>query len=251
MNEKEYARMYSEEENHWWYAGMRSIVLSLLPPAAVSGQSRVLDAGCGTGYNLRWLRDNYYARTTGLDLYSRALAFSQARGEQQLVRADASTLPFRSETFDLVTIFDVLSHIDGEEARLRALRELHRVLRPGGRVLLRVAAFEWLRGSHDDDVRTYHRYSRGELSATLVMAGFDLARLTFANCLLFPAAVAWRLMKKAHMASVGSDVRPVTRGTKWINSLFRSLLEVEASILRKPRFSFPVGLSLIALARKP
>jgi len=251
MNEQEYAHMYSEEEKHWWYAGMRSIVLSLLPPAAVSEQSRVLDAGCGTGYNLRWLRESYHARTTGLDLYSPALAFSRTRGEQQLARGDASTLPFRSERFDLVTAFDVLSHIDGKEARLQALRELHRVLRPGGRVLIRVAAFEWLRSSHDEEVRTYHRYSRGELRATLVIAGFDLVRMTFVNCLLFPAAVAWRFLKKASMAPAGSDVRRGIRGTRWMNSFFRSLLQLEASILRKPEASFPVGLSLMALARKP
>lgn len=250
MRENDYLHMYSEEVSHWWFDGMRSIVLSLLPPSSLPRESRVLDAGCGTGYNLSWLRDLYGVHAVGLDYYAKALALTQARGEQELIRADASLLPFRCEAFDLVTSFDVLTHIQEEDSRLHALREFHRVLRPGGRVLVRVAAFEWLRSSHDEEILTYHRYSRGELRAVMVKAGFELVRVTFANFLLFPAAAAWRLLKKAKLAPAGSDVRPGTRGAKWMNHLFRSLLELEASILQKPATELPFGLSLVVVARK-
>jgi SAM-dependent methyltransferase len=250
MRENDYLHMYSEEESHWWFDGMRSIVLSLLPPSALPRESRVLDAGCGTGYNLGWLRDLYGAHAVGLDCYAKALALTRARGEQELIRADASLLPFRSEAFDLVTSFDVLTHIQQEDSRLRALREFHRVLRPGGRVLVRVAAYEWLRSSHDEEILTYHRYSREELCAAIAKAGFERERVTFANFLLFPAAAAWRLLKKARLAPAGSDVHSGTRGGNWTNSLLRSLLKLEASILRKPATELPFGLSLVVVARK-
>ncbi len=251
MNEREYLHMYSEEESHWWYSGMRSIVLALLPPASVQAQGLLLDAGCGTGYNLLWLRDRYGARAVGLDLYALALTLSRARGQPHLVRGDTCSLPFQSGQFDLVTALDVVSHVKGAEARVLALREFHRVLKRGGTILVRVAAFEWLRSSHDDEILTRHRYSRRELRSAMERAGFELKRLTYANSLLFPAAAAWRFLKKARLAPAGSDVRAATRGPKWINSGLRRILELEASFLRKPGSTLPVGLSLIAVARKP
>ena len=250
MNPAEYAHMYREEERHWWYLGMRSIVLSILQPALLPEPPRVLDAGCGTGFNLGWLRRQYGANVTGIDIYPDGLRFSQSRGESNLVRGDVSELPFRPESFDLVTSFDVLSHVAGEEARRRALTEFLRVLRPGGGLLIRVAAHEWLRSSHDDEILTQHRYGEKELRAAVSRAGFSLTRSTYANAILFPAAVLWRFFKKTGLAPAGSDVRPATRGPGVINRALLAALRCEAGLLRRPRFRFSTGLSLFLLAQK-
>jgi SAM-dependent methyltransferase len=243
--------MYEEEERHWWYVGMRAIVLALLPPDSVPANPLVLDAGCGTGYNMEWLRRQYGAAVVGFDYYAQALAFCRRRGQQALAQADAAALPFPRDFFHLVVSFDVLTQLKDESARAAALREFLRVLRPGGRLLLRVAAYESLRSSHDDVIMTHHRYGRTELRKAAEAAGFLPLRLTSANTFLFPAAVLWRMLKKAGLAPSGSDVRSSTRGNSQLNRAMTSLLEMEAALLRGGRLNFPFGLSVFLLAAKP
>ena len=250
MKENEYLHMYREEEDHWWYAGMRAVTRSLVPPASLPENPRMLDAGCGTGYAMGWFRAHYGAVITGIDYYPQGLSLCRQRGERDLVQADAARLPFMKDTFDMVTSFDVVSHLAADSSRALALCEFLRVLKPGGRLLMRVPAYEWLKSSHDDDVMTYRRYGARELRAALICAGFQPLRLTFANTILFPAAVCWRILKKAGLAPAGSDVRPGTRGAKWMNNALLAILKTEAAVLRRSNFRFRFGLSLFAVAGK-
>ena len=120
MNDEEYLHMHAEEEHHWWYAGMREIVLALLPPASVPSDKLVLDVGCGTGYNLSWLKARYAARPIGIDISSNGLAFSRQRNLKDLVQGNAASLPFRSDSFELLTALDVVSQMEGKENRASA-----------------------------------------------------------------------------------------------------------------------------------
>ncbi len=251
MENQEYLHMYEEEECHWWYKGMRSIVLALLPPASLPPHPLVLDAGCGTGFNLGWIRRNYEAGVIGFDYSPHSLDFCRRRGEQLLARADAAALPFAQNVFDLVVSFDVLTQLKDASARTAALREFQRVLKPGGLLLLRVAAYEWLRSSHDTEIMTYHRYGKRELLDAALDAGFRLLRLTGANTILFPAAALWRMLKKLGLATAGSDVRANTRGNARLNQALSSILNLEAVILRRSRFRFGFGLSIFLLVAKP
>jgi len=251
MNPDEYRAVYRLEEDHWWYAGMRRIAAALLASSGLPSVERVLDAGCGTGYNLAWLRGLCGREVAGLDLYPEALRFSSLRGERLLARGSMAALPYRDASFDLVTAFDSLSHVAEASGRERSVAEFHRVLKRRGVLFVRVAAFEWLRTSHDDEILTRRRYGAGELGRSLRAAGFEIVRLTFANTLLFPLAVAWRALKRLGLAPQGSDVRPNTRGPDWSNRALQEMLRLEAAALRGPSVSFPVGLSVIALARKP
>lgn len=248
MKEKEYLHMFQEEESHWWYAGMRTIVLSLLSPAAVSANSFVLDAGCGTGFNMGWLKRNYAARVVGIDYSPLALDFCRRRGEHPLAQADIARLPFPADVFDLVVSLDVLSQLKDESARAAALSEFQRVLKPAGRLLLRVAACQALRSSHDEEIMTYHCYGRRELRRAATNAGFRPLRLTNSNTFLFPAAAVWRILKRAGFVPAGSDVRASTRGGRWLNRVMKHLLGTEAAILRHG--SFILGLSIYLLAAK-
>jgi SAM-dependent methyltransferase len=249
MDEKEYLHMYQEEEGHWWYAGMRHIVLSLLPTSLLPQSPRALDAGCGTGYFMGWLQEHYRARAIGIDGHPCGLALCRRRGERDLVRGDVAELPFTNEVFDLVTSFDVLSEIQDENSRALALGEFRRVLKPGGKLVVRVPAYEWLRSSHDAGVSTHHRYGGKELRDAILKTGFQPVRSTFANTILFPVAILWRMLKRARLAPPGSDVRSSTRGASWLNSALRSVLKIEAAFLRKGSFSF--GLSVFVVASKP
>jgi ubiquinone/menaquinone biosynthesis C-methylase UbiE len=120
-----------------------------------------------------------------------------------VLQASLEALPFDDASFDLVTCLDVL-YIAGLDDR-RAVRELHRVLRPSGTVILNLAAFEWLRGAHDVMVHTERRYSRGRVRKLLGDAGFRVARMTYWNAALFPILAAWRPLTR--LLRSGTSVR--------------------------------------------
>jgi SAM-dependent methyltransferase len=243
MNVEEYRRMYEAEETQWWYAGMRAISLALLSAEWPDGDPegrRILDAGCGTGNNLAHFRR--FGRTVGVDLSDEALRFSRGRGVA-VSRASLLALPFADATFDAVTSFDVLYHrwVEDDAA---ALREIARVVRPAGLVLLRVPALKMLWGAHDEAVHSRHRYTRGEVRRLLEAEGLEVLRLTYANTLLFPVIAVRRTLDRL-LGRHGSDVGFLPPPIEWT---FRRLLGLEARIVR--RLSLPLGASVFALARK-
>ncbi|HLB12170.1 MAG TPA: methyltransferase domain-containing protein [Dehalococcoidia bacterium] len=240
MEKEEYLRMYQLEKTHWWYEGMRRVSAAFLGRPGCRSW-RILDAGCGTGAGLDFLAS--YGRAYGVDLAQEAMGFCRLRGVKRIARASVAGLPFPAGAFDLVTSFDVLYHRAVEDDLL-ALREFQRVLKEGGLLLLRVPAFDFLRGRHDVMVHTRHRYQAGEMVAKLEEAGFDVQRVSYANTLLFPLALAKRALERDGTAD--SDVKK-TRGP--LNALLTQVLAAEACWLRKG--SLPFGLSLFALGRKP
>ena len=244
MNPEEYERMYDAEERQWWYAGMRAISLALLRPALADGHDplrRILDAGCGTGNNLRHLEA--FGPALGVDLSAEALRFCRTRGVK-VARAELLRLPFPDGSFDCVTSFDVIYHRWVSDDRA-AVREMVRVLRPGGRLLLRVPALKMLWGAHDRAVHSRHRYTRGEVRALLQGEGLEVERLTYGNSLLFPVLALRRGLDRI-TGREGSDVGFLPAPLEWA---FRTLLEIEARLVR--RVSLPLGASVFALARKP
>jgi SAM-dependent methyltransferase len=244
VEDTEYPRMFRLEDHHWWYLGMETITRAFLDrylPASANRQ--ILDAGCGTGGAMtHYLRD--YGRVTGFDISPLALQLCQTRGLQRLARAEVLQIPFGRGSFDLVTCFDVIYML---ERASPALEELGRVLRPGGHLLLRVAAYDWLRGQHDIAVKTVHRYTRPEVSRVLTQAGFDVLHTSYANTLLFPLVVIKRLFERIRPPTPGSsDLTEIPMG---FGVLLRAILAAEARIAA--RGTLPFGLSISVLARKP
>jgi SAM-dependent methyltransferase len=244
VNPEEYARMYEAEERQWWYAGMRALSFALLsrhwPPASASGPPLILDAGCGTGNNLRHLAA--WGRPVGVDLSPQALRLSRERG---VAAAGGSlmALPFAAGSFDCVTSFDVIYHrwVTDDAG---AVREMARVLRRGGLVLVRVPALRALWGAHDEAVHSRHRYTRAELRALLEGEGLSILRMTYGNAFLLPLVAARRTLDRL-TGRHGSDVGFLPAPLEWA---FRNVLRAEALLLR--RLSLPLGTSLFGLARK-
>jgi SAM-dependent methyltransferase len=241
MEQEEYRRMYELEETHWWYVGMRTITSAVMPPRGNGSAPLILDAGCGTGNNLRHF--GAWGRPVGVDLSEDAVRFCQARGVT-VARGSLLQLPFADGRFDLVTSFDVIYHRWITDDRV-ALRELIRVLKPGGRIFVRVPALKMLWGAHDETVYSRHRYTRGELVRLFTDCGLIVERASYCNSLLFPVLAVRRTLDRWAKRE-GSDVENVPG---LLDRTFRTLLAIEARWLR--RFSFPVGASVIALGRKP
>ncbi|HXH20772.1 MAG TPA: methyltransferase domain-containing protein [Dehalococcoidia bacterium] len=246
MEPAEYDYMFHLEDAYWWYVGMRRIARTLLQRQLRDGRRglRILDAGAGTGGSLQLLKD--YGEVTAFDFAPQAAEMYARREKGRICVASIDSIPFRDNSFDLVTSFDVVCQLE-ETSEQAAFRELWRVLRPGGGLMVRVPAFQFLHGPHDVVLHTRHRYSAGEMAAKLAGAGFRDVKTTYANTFLFPVALARRLASKAlRMRPTDSDVRPVPGP---VNAAFTAVLTLESAILSRTRL--PFGLSVIAVATKP
>ena len=254
MRSEDYAHLYALEEDFWWFEGMREITSALLDPLCLpAGKIDILDAGCGTGGMLTWLeRYSDGGRLAGIDLSPTALDFCRDRRHKYLAQASVTDLPFADSTFDLVTSFDVLVQVPGEGEDERALREMYRVLRPGGVAFVRAAAYEWMRSGHDEALGTQRRYTLGLLAGRMERAGFRVTRATYANSLLLPAAMFRRLvLKRLGLADSGSDVKALPPGLSWLNHTLTGALKLEALFLKHTKLNLPAGLSTICVAEKP
>jgi SAM-dependent methyltransferase len=246
MNPAEFANIAAAEEGMWWYRGMRAITAALLGGSRPLRGSALLEAGCGTGYNARWLEREFGARVVAIDLSPSALGQARRRGVARAAAADVKLLPFPDGVFDVATCFDVLVHLaPGEEAP--AFRELARVLRPGGLLLLRVAAFNWLRSRHSEFIAERQRFTASSVQRLLREAGLRTLRCSYANTLLLPVALGkFRLWEPLFQPRPASGVETPAEP---LNRLLLSALEAEAAWLKRGH-RLPVGQSFLALAEK-
>lgn len=246
MQAQDFEDLYNLEERFWWFVAMRHITDTIVGPDLQGQTLDLLDAGCGTGYNIEHYEKAGH-RVFSFDISEHAIAGVLKRGFRQVCEASVTEIPYRSESFDLVFSFDVLEQISVEDGA-QAIREMHRVLKPGGSLFIRVPAFEWMRSSHDAALATAHRYSRPELVQMLLGVGFDMRLASYANTLLFPVAILRRSLKKLGVGR-GTDVKPLPGGLGWIDPIFRNVLAAEARVLGMGG-RLPFGLSVIAYAKK-
>ena len=235
------------EDDHFWFRGLRRNAERLLgraigPP---DRHRRIVDCGAGTGRNLDWLRT--FGTAVGVELSPAGLRVGRAH-RRPLVRATVTRLPFQDGMADVATSFDVIYCLD-DDSEQQAVREMWRVLKPGGVLLLNVAALEILRGAHSALTRERRRYSRRRLTSLLTGAGFVIERMTFTNMVTFPItlAVRWldRLTGRAETAS-DADLRVPAAP---INRTFDAALVLEHALMSV--VDLPIGTSLMCVARKP
>ena len=235
------------ERSHFWFRGFRWFVRPELA-RAVAGvtEPRLLDCGCGTGANIGLLRE--FGRAYGFDYNWTGLEFARQRGVA-VARASLASIPFRDAAFDVVTSFDVLQCVP-DEIEQAGMREFLRVLKPGGHLILNVAALEMLRGAHAVLSVEYRRYTPGSLRALVEGAGLVIERLTFAHATLFPLILPVRVMQRwrggGAMAPAEFDITVPPRP---VNALLTAVVRAEAAALRV--VDMPIGSSILCHARKP
>ena len=209
---------------------------------------RLLDCGCGTGANLRLLLGPY-GEACGFDLTWTGLRFARGSGLARVAQASASAVPFPSAAFDIVTSFDVLYCLPDAIER-EAVREMWRVLKPGGSAIINVAAMEILRGNHSVLSAELRRYSRTSLRALIEPAGFRVERMTYTNAALFPLMLGVRgVQRLTGLAGELEAEAEITVPPAPVNAALAAVLAVEAGVVRA--VPMPFGSSLLCLARKP
>ena len=248
MQQHTYAIMRRVEESHWWYAGRRRIIRSFVErviselKAEQPGQAsvRILDVGCGTGANLEMLSE--FGKAEGVDVSAEALSFCRDRGLDKVKAGAAEALPYAAESFDLVTGLDVVEHLDDDVA---GLREMHRVLRTGGRALIFVPAFMFLWGVQDDISHHRRRYTMRGLKQVISKAGLELERASYVNITFFAPILFGRLLMRV------TGLRPESENNLtvgFMNGVLGKFFALERLPLRW--LNFPFGVSIICVARK-
>jgi SAM-dependent methyltransferase len=247
MNPAEFANIARAEQRFWWYRGMNEIMFRLLDPIAHGKKfSRVLEAGCGTGYFASLLERRYQWRMFPVDLGWQGLQFAQSLGLGCLTQADVARLPFSTSQFDAVLSMDVIVHFPrGEEEA--AMSELARVLAPGGLLAVRVSALDILCSRHSQFAHERQRFTRGRLIKLAERFGIAVERCTYANSLLMPVAFAkFRLWEPLTRRPPSSGVEPVSPG---LNRLLSVPLRIEASCIGAG-LNFPAGQSLVLIGKR-
>jgi SAM-dependent methyltransferase len=242
MQSAEYEIMFCVEETHWWYRALHQLIFDSLERELPDWREKtILDAGCGTGVILKQLGNA--DKNVGVDIAAEAISLCQRRGLTNVRQADIAALPFDDASFDAVICSSVVYHQWVADVT-SAMRELGRVLRPGGLLFVNVPAFRFLHSAHDEAVMTARRFTKKEIRSLLVANGFAIRRLTYWTTLLFPLAVLARTLGGSKM---GRDFESAE--TSLMHRLFAKIMTLELSLLRS--VSFPFGVALFAVAKKP
>lgn len=242
MKTGEFETMARVEDGHWWYGGLRRIVLEHWRLYVPPGPATVLDAGCGTGSVLRALAPAF--RAIGVDCSPVAVGLCRQHHLPDTAVASVARLPFADATFEVVISCDVLCH-EAIRDCAGAVAEMGRVLKPGGLLLMNLPAYPWLLSSHDTAVANVRRFSKGEVWRLLQGQALSPLRLTYWNTLLFPPIAAVRLWRRFRPRA-HSDLKELPL---WGNAILATALAWELTLLRLVP-SLPLGISLFAAARK-
>jgi SAM-dependent methyltransferase len=232
------------DEHHWWYRGRRRIIRAELDRLPLRADTRVLDAGCGSGRTLVELVD--YGAVSGLELNAEAAELARGRDLGEVVVGRLEELPWAEETFDLITCLDVIEHVPDD---VEALVELRRVCRPGGWLLVTVPAYQALWSRHDEANHHFRRYSRRSLRRAAVTAGWTVKRMTAFNSVLLAPAAAVRVAQR-RLGPPNGYTSDLDLGPAWLNDVLEWPLTLEAGWLGRGR-TLPAGLSLLALLWRP
>jgi SAM-dependent methyltransferase len=237
MEPAEYALMDAAEDRMWWYRALHA----RLCDALAETRGRVLDAGCGTGGFLAALRKNRPDLVRfGVEWDRPAATRARTKSAAAVARGSTNALPFADNSFDAAVCADVLCHAAVDPGA--TLAELRRVLRPGGRLIVNMPAYQWLLSAHDRRVHNVRRLTAPATAAMLRQAGFQPVHVHYWNGLLLPLMILQR--KILARGGVVSDVAPFP---PWIDATLHGMTELE----RRLPFPLPFGGSVLAIAEKP
>jgi SAM-dependent methyltransferase len=230
------------EDRHWWYRGRRTVLARVIDHLALADPMRILDAGCGSGRNMVDLAVR--GTVTGVELSETSVCLARAREVGEVIEGSVLGMPFDADSFELAVSLDVIEHLEED---LDALRELRRVVAPGGALLVTVPAYGWLWSAHDEVNHHHRRYTRRSLQWVAEEAGWRQTRTTYFNSLLLPVAILLRALERLNTSTTESSL------DLWVppepaNWMLERPLALEAALIGRGG-RIPAGLSLLAVFR--
>lgn len=247
MEADSYRMLAHRQDFYWWHRARRSLSRALLLRHGLKKGARWLDLGCGPGANLAMLEDEAPSQVIGLDLSPLALALARkARPGTQLIRADLNQpLPFRDGSFDLVTIYNVLYH-QWITSELTILREVRRVLVPGGLLLLTEPAFPILARRLDIAVMTRRRYVEKEFDDLFARSGLQPLFGSYFASFGYPLVLANKKLAGGDGRASAVDMHPLSRLANWA---LLAAATLEGMVIQRG-LKMPFGTTLMKIARR-
>lgn len=227
--------------NYWWLGGKYDIVADLINRHSkpVIGTRELLDVGCGPGNLISYLKP--LGNVTGSDFSEDAIRLAEGKGYKKLVFAKAEALPFPEAFFDTVVALDIIEHTPDDAV---TIKELNRVLKPGGELVISLPAYMMLWGHHDDMYGHYRRYTRSEIVKKLEKGGFEIVQVSYIEPLFLLPLLIIRNLKKVR----GVQKDDFVHLPPFVNTILRHFIGAERFILRF--MSFPFGVSILGVVRK-
>jgi len=243
LKDEEITQLSEFEDNYWWNKGRRKILCDLLNKQINNHKNlKILDVGCGSGgTSTAFLQ---FGQVTGTDFSFLALKFARNRGLTNVVRSSVTSMPFSSEKFDIITVLDVIEHVQEDS---QVLNEIRRMLKPKGIVVVTVPAFQFLWSEHDVASMHVRRYNNSTITKVLNKSQFKIIRISYFVFFLFPFVAIYRLLAKRKTKKLNPKCDFV-KFPKPINNLFEKIMMVEKKLLKK--INFPFGLSIVCIAQK-
>lgn len=241
MQTKLFSEMFRQEKTYWWHVAKRQLVMEFITKYRKFGE-QVLDIGCGTGAMMEDLK-TVFSDVSGLDGSKDAIDFCHKRGIKSAQLFDfEKKLQIQDNRFDVVTCLDVLEHVEGDDA---FLKELNRITKPGGLVVINVPAFGFLWSYWDVMLGHKRRYTKEKLSSDLEKANFKIIRCSYVFSFLLPTAILFRIIKNILKIQDKSDFVDVP---KIVNKTLLMVCYIERFILKF--IDLPFGLSVIVVVTK-
>lgn len=244
----EYAKMAKAEETLWWYRTLHHLVLDVIRRDRPGLDIAILDAGCGTGGLMHFLRSWGYRNLKGVDLSNVAVEWCHRRNldVQQGSLTDFAGL-YAKESADVIVSNDTLYFFQKQEQE-DVVEQFQQVLKPGGLLILNLPALKAFRGIHDVSVGIKVRFSMSDTRRLLKESLFDVVRELYWPFLLSPVIYAKRLSQRIKMRrnrhfQIESDI---DQPPEFLNRIFLELTLFENRMLARK----PFGSSLLLMGRK-
>jgi SAM-dependent methyltransferase len=239
--------MYRLEQSYWWFVGKQFLVREQVKALFLNRGTvaRILDIGSGTGIILKTLGE--FGQTFGMEMSREAIQFLKNRNLKRLVCSDAEqALPFKNESFALVTCLDVLEHLDHDK---ELIEEMLRICEEGGHVLVTVPAFNRLWSPHDSVLHHRRRYTRTRLLGRLSGLKGQVLKASYYNFMLSLPILAVRKLRAFFPEKGKGQSDFFIDLPEGLNRSLTALYKLEILGLRILRY--PYGVSLLVLVRKP
>lgn len=243
--------LYELEKDNFWFNSRNRVIKNLVGKTMPNANTSFLEIGCGTGYVLNNLFQNFpNMKFCGSEIYLEGIHFAKKRvPTSEFIQLDATKIPFKDK-YNGIGAFDVLEHIEDDIA---VMKGIHKALKKDGYFFISVPQHQFMWSINDDIAFHKRRYSKKEIIEKLTHSGFEIEYITSFVFTLFPLMMASRFAKKYKKEEITREI--IIREVKNLrvgsltNRIFNTMMKIDEFFINK-KISLPFGGSLIVVAKK-